>query len=128
MTAVCADHRADTVKEAIVEEHRQHMLMERIARQQLAEDAAAWKPLDDLSADVEVVQFQCGFREQLAAMIDEFPRAIDWPEFQVLVLRVCAEDGCRTEDTGTAPASYVEGRCEARRWLVQQVQTNRRGS
>lgn len=125
MTTLAVDfHRTDTVKEAIVEEHRQHQLMERIARQELASDATTWKPLDDLTADMEVVQFQAGFREQLEGMINEFPRATDWSEFQILVLRVCAEDGCQAEDRG--PVAYVEGRSEGRRWLVQQVQAGSR--
>lgn len=96
--------------------------MERRWRNTLAEDAQRWDTTEQLAADFELVEHHAGAREQLEAMIEEFQRASDWSEFQILVLRVCAEDGCREGEPVRGP-SYVEGRQMARRWLIAQIQT-----
>lgn len=116
--------RTSAVKAKIVRQQSQEYQMERRWRDTLVKDSEAWATVETLTTDLELVEHHAGAREQLEAMIEEFQRASDWSEFQILVLRVCAEDGCREDEGGLVRSvAYVEGRQMARRWLIAQVQT-----
>lgn len=127
MTAITTLDRTSAVKAKIVRQQSQEYQMERRWRDTLVKDSEAWETVETLASDLELVEHHAGAREQLEAMIEEFQRASDWSDFQILVLRICAEDGCRENEDGVVRSvAYVEGRQMARRWLIAQVQTNGR--